>query len=216
MMTYGEMYHEYKKMEAEDEIRNLISDYCFEHNMGVPMRYFHHWSKREDIRHEMPWGNTTGHAHLEYNNRWGDCIRHPDDNTNMCGGALFFHATTTPVIEVADDLETARCVFLSPGFEGIARKKEGSWAYSKYAFEMIYEDGHWAVWKARIYPVFRNDFHEDFGKVAEEDLTRDGGERFDDFHAFFRYGPDVVMPADEPEPPQPYDTWMSNWVFGVE
>ena len=55
MMTYDEMYHEYKKLQAADEIRNLVSNYCFEHNCALQMRYFHQWSKREDIRHEMPW-----------------------------------------------------------------------------------------------------------------------------------------------------------------
>jgi hypothetical protein len=215
-MSYDEMYHSYQKRKAESEIRNLISNYCFEHNCGLQMRYFHQWSKREDIRHEMPWGNTTGHANLEYNNPWSDVIRHPDDSMIMRGGALFIHMTTTPVIEVADDLQTARCVFLSPGFEGIARDRDGTWAYSKYAFEMLFEDGHWTVWHARIYPVFRNEFEADFGKVAEEDLTAGGGERFDDFHNFFRYGPNVIVPADEPEPPLPYHSWAPDWVFKTD
>ena len=216
MMTYDEMYHEYKKLQAADEIRNLVSNYCFEHNCALQMRYFRQWSKREDIRHEMPWGNTTGHKNLEYNNPWHDVVRHPDDAENMKGGAMFIHSTTTPVIEVADDLQTARAVFLSPGFEGVAAKRAGTWAYSKYAYEFIYEDGAWKVWRCRIFPVFRNDYFDDFGKVAEEDMTKVHRTGMEDFHAFFRYGPDVIMPRDEPNPPQPYDTWAPGWNFGTD
>lgn len=216
MMTYEEMYHEYQKLQAADEIRNLVSNYCFEHNCALQMRYFRNWSEREDIRHEMPWGNTTGHKNLEYNNPWHDVIRHPDDAENMKGGAMFIHTTTTPVIEVAEDLETARVVFLSPGFEGIAAKKMGTWAYSKYAYEFRREHGAWKIWKCRIFPVFRNDYFDDFGQVAEADMTKQPMRAgMEDFNSFFRYGPDVIMPRNEPDPPKPYDTWTPGWNFGT-
>ena len=39
MMTYDEMYHEYKKLQAADEIRNLVSNYCFEHNCALQMLF---------------------------------------------------------------------------------------------------------------------------------------------------------------------------------
>ena len=222
MLSYDEMYHEVLKLQAEDEIHNLISDYCFEHNMALQMRYYAHWSRREDIRHEMPWGNTTGHAHLEYNNPWADRVRHPHDARVLPAGSLFIHLITTPVIEVAEDLQSARCVFLSPGIEASAvRAREGkdmgAWAYSKYAFELIREDGQWKIWHSRIFPVFRNDYFKDFAKAPEADLTatkfRDG---LEDFHAFFRYTPDCVMPRSEPEIPLPYDTWEPGWNFGVD
>ena len=132
------------------------------------------------------------------------------------GGAMFIHSTTTPVIEVADDLKTARAVFLSPGFEGIAAKKMGTWANSKYAYEFIFEDGEWKVWKCRIFPVFRNDYFDDFGAVAEEDMTKKKRVGMEDFHEFFRYGPDVIMPRNEPDPPRPYDTWEPGWNFGTD
>ena len=120
------------------------------------------------------------------------------------------------MIEVADDLLSARAVFLSPGFEGVAAKKGGTWAYSKYAYEFLYEDGQWRVWKCRIFPVFRNDYFDDFGKVAEEDMTKMAHVGMEDFHAFFRYGPDVIMPRNEPDPPRPYDAWAPGWNFGTD
>lgn len=214
-MTYEEIYHEYRRMKAVSEIRGMLASYCFEHNCAVPMRYHSHWSKREDIRHEMPWGNTTGHENLEYNTPWHDKIRHPDDFVGFDQhGELFLHMLTTPVIEVADDLQTARAVFLSPGFEGRAGEKMGTWAWSKYAYELLYEEGEWRVWHCRIFPVFRNDFRDDFGSCAEDDLCQTEDERFADFNAFFSYGPEVVMPRCEPEPPVPYSTWEPGWNFG--
>ena len=218
MHTYEEMEHEFLKQKAYEDVMNVISIYCFEHNMTLQMRYFNKWSRREDIRHEMPWGNTTGHENLEYNNPWADKIRHPYDARTMGGGVLFVHFTTTPMIEIADDLQTARCVFLSPGIEAsaAATRDAGCWAWSRYAFEMIYEEGEWRVWRERVYPVFRSDYYEDFAKVHEEDLTKTPmGDRFEDFAKFFAYTPDVIMPRNEPDPTEPYDTWAPGWNFGT-
>lgn len=222
MLSYDEMWLEYRRMEAEDQIHNLISNYCFEHNMALQMRYYAQWANRPDVRHEMPWGNTTGLENLEYNNPWSDRVRHPKDANTLPPGTLMLHLITTPVIEVAEDCQTARCVFLSPGIEAsqvMADKgmDDGAWAYSKYAFELILENGQWKVWRQRIYPVFRNGYFDDFAKVPEEDLTkthiRDG---LEDFHAFFNYRPDCIMPRSEPEIPLPYQTWEPGWNFDLD
>jgi hypothetical protein len=210
MMTFEEMNHAADIMQARDEIRNLVSNYCFEHNCALNMRFFANWSKRDDIRHEMPWGNTTGAENLEYNRPDGDVIRHPFDAAVMGKGALFIHFTDTPVIEVADDLQTAKAVFLSPGIE-VAGAQGGVWAYSKYGFEFIKEDGKWKVWHMRIFPIFRNGYFDSFAEVAEDDLTKTHAEsRFDSANKFFAYSPREVIPGNEPEPPLPYDTYRPN------
>ena len=206
-MNFEEMNHAADKMQARDEIRNLISNYCFEHSCALNMRFFEKWAKRDDIRHEMPWGNTTGAETLEYNNPDGDVIRHPFDAATLGKGALFIHFTDTPVIEVADDLQTAKAVFLSPGIEAVAARG-GVWAYSKYGFDFIRENGEWKVWHMRIFPLFRNEYFDSFAEVAEDDLTRTHAQsRFDSANKFFAYSPHEVVPGDEPEPPLPYDTY---------
>jgi len=206
-MNMKEMNHAADIMQAKQEIRNMLSNYCFEHNCGLNMRFVKKWAKRDDIRHEMPWGNTTGLETLEYNRPDGDVIRHPFDAATMGGGALFIHFMDTPVIEVAGDLQTAKAVFLSPGIEAFG-DRGGVWAYSKYGFELIREDGEWKVWHMRIFPIFRNGYFDSFAEVAEDDLTKTHGEsRFDSANKFFAYGPREVIPAKEPEPPLPYETY---------
>ncbi len=206
-MTFEEMNHAADIMQARDEIRNLVSNYCFEHSCNIPMRFFAKWAKRDDIRHEMPWGNTTGAENLEYNNPDGDVILHPFDASTMGKGALFIHFTDTPVIEIADDLQTAKAVFMSPGIE-VAGERMAVWAYSKYGFEFIREDGEWKVWHMRVFPVFRNGYFDSFAEVAEEDLTKTHAQsRFDSANKFFAYSPREVVPRNEPEPPLPYKTY---------
>jgi hypothetical protein len=209
-MTFEEMNHVADIMQARDEIRNLVANYCFEHSCNIPMRYFNKWANRNDIRHEMPWGNTTGAAKLEYNNPDGDVIQYPFDAATMGKGALFIHLADTPIIEVADDLQTAKAVFMSPGIE-IAGEHMSVWAYSKYGFEFIRENGEWKVWHMRVFPVFRNGYFDSFAEVTEEDLTvTDTQDRFDSSNKFFAYSPREVMPAYEPEPPLTYDTYVPN------
>ena len=59
-------------------------------------------------------------------------------------------------------------------------------------------------------------YHDDFGAVAEEDMTKKKRVGMEDFHEFFRYGPDVIMPRNEPDSPRPYDTWEPGWNFGTD
>ena len=71
MMTYEEMYHAYQKLEAADQIRNLVSNYCFEHNCALQMRYYRNWSKREDIRRTTQVLNDVIEAHVrKYPEEW--------------------------------------------------------------------------------------------------------------------------------------------------
>jgi hypothetical protein len=219
-MTLEEMNHIADIMQSRDEIQNLIANYCFEHSCNIPMRFVANWADREDIRHEMPWGNTTGLETLEYNNPDGDTILHPFDASTMGKGALFIHFTDTPIIEIADDMKTAKAVFMSPGVE-VAGERMGVWAYSKYGFEFVRENGKWKVWHMRVFPVFRNGYSDSFAEVAEEDLTKTHAqERFDSTNLFFSYTPQVIMPRNEPEPPLPYKTYKpgvnSNFSLGEE
>lgn len=63
-------------------------------------------------------------------------------------GSMILHAVSTPLIEVAADLKTAKGMFYSPGYvttieaEG---KPYARWEMERYAVDFVFEDG-WKIW----------------------------------------------------------------------
>jgi len=51
------------------------------------------------------------------------------------------HGMTTPIIEVAEDAQTARGLWIMIGSEG------SNWAAGQFAMDFIKEDGEWKIWK---------------------------------------------------------------------
>ena len=124
-------------------------------------------------------------------------------------GLLPMHTHTTGVIEVAKDLKTARGCWLSPGHETFAEdgKGEGTWAWSKIGADFIQEDGVWKVWRMRVYGCIQCGYHTCWtdmppyqGSLPEAHCDRP-------VRSVANYHPDYVYPADEPLPPEPYETY---------
>lgn len=67
------------------------------------------FAMREDSRAEMHHGVYDGAEGIKrcYDNYHADCISGP--------GIMAVHTLTTPVIEIAEDLKTAKAVWVSPG-----------------------------------------------------------------------------------------------------
>lgn len=103
-------------------------------------------------------------------------------------GKLILHYTTTPVIEVAGDGETAKGVWIMAGTESgltdpeIARefpemycrdevqgkKVWAHWVWCKYAIDFLKQDGEWKIWKFRCYEMARAPFEENWISFAEK------------------------------------------------
>src|SRR3954453_5875822 len=98
-------------------------------------------------------------------------------------GKLILHATTTPVIEVAGDGETAKGVWIMAGTEsGLTdvevakaspdfmyspgevqgKKVWAHWVWCKYAIDFLRQDGEWRIWKFRCYELVRAPFEENW------------------------------------------------------
>jgi hypothetical protein len=71
---------------------------------------------------------------------------------------MHLHTQTTPVIEVADDLQTAKGVWISPGHEtiplGPGGTKKAFWIWIKYGFDFVKEDGQWKIWHMKVCCLF--------------------------------------------------------------
>ncbi len=63
-------------------------------------------------------------------------------------GLSYMHTLTTPVIEVAEDGDTAKGVWISPGYITMPtmEKLQAYWHWDRYGVDFIKEDGNWKIW----------------------------------------------------------------------
>ncbi len=156
---------------------------------------------------------------------------HAEDN--LGAGSLVMHCLTTPLIEVADDRNTAKAMWYSPGHInrlGPDGKPVSMWAYQRYGVDFIREEGEWKIWH-----LFAGvDFHLPAGEhlmrrspsvakgnAAEIPVALSGMPRAEDFVGDY----DVSVPklysidygwSSYPPMPEPYDTFANTFSYGAE
>lgn len=83
-------------------------------------------------------------------------------------GVMLEHHLTTPVIEVAEDGQTAKGVWMSPGHETVPNLLPGGhWVWGRYAIDFVKENGQWKIWHIWFYPTFRTRFDRDWVEGPE-------------------------------------------------
>lgn len=79
-------------------------------------------------------------------------------------GLMFSVTNTTPVIEVAGDLETAKAVWICPGHSTKpvepGGKPKAHWSWAKRAADFVIEDGEWKIWHYHVYGVFMTPYEK--------------------------------------------------------
>ena len=68
-------------------------------------------------------------------------------------GQMHIHPNSSPFIEVAGDLKTARGVFDSFAPDIGNGDTPGTWVYSRYGVDFINQNGVWKIWHLQLYPV---------------------------------------------------------------
>lgn len=193
------------------EIENLFNRYMYLHNAFQDEQIVPLWVKRgtPGIRARY----TNAGQYTDYDS----VIRYHQGRPTPTG-KLILHYTTTPVIEVAGDGETAKGVWIMAGSEsGLTdpevakespdymyspdevqgKKVWAHWVWCKYAVDFLRQDGVWKIWKFRCYELARAPFEENWISFAEKNQ-----------HAFaldlMYFGDDgkpvFMPPADEPVP----------------
>lgn len=130
-------------------------------------------------------------------------------------GALNVHTLTSPVIEVAEDGQTAYAVWISPGAETRRVQPDGElesiWIWGKYGVEFCRDkNGEWKFWHFTITNDFMCDYHHSW--VECEDRTgglvmNDGVPANDGPNTFVDgYRKDRVKDV-QPAIPVPYKTY---------
>ena len=189
---------EAKLAALEKEVKRLqrAQDYCDIQNVFALHEYYHHLpaeeiemifaKKQKDVCFAQNWGTWVGLDLIKKYYRGNtkeelqkklDAIRkwHPDipnDLKYASVGSMGFHMLTTPIIEVAEDGQTAKGMWYTPGFMTGFNEKTGKWGatwmYEKYAVDFIKEDGKWKIWHFCVFMDFGCPFEKSWVEASEE------------------------------------------------
>jgi hypothetical protein len=166
------------RAEAAVTCEKIMSRHCFYHSAGINREeYFEMWSKRPDI--------TWAHGFGQMGDRWQyfqNYILGQESNTWQGFKNLWdvypevldviqetrrtmdyrafneaaMHLLTTPVIEVAEDGQSAQCLWYTPGIIystlNPQKEREGTWIWERYGADFIKEDGEWLYLNLRVCP----------------------------------------------------------------
>ena len=85
-------------------------------------------------------------------------------------GQLLLHVTTTAIIEVAEDGQTARGFWYSPGM--IAESgQSGNTIYEAYGCDFVKENGEWKMWHLHMFTDFMGSFYITLGGSGEPNTS---------------------------------------------
>lgn len=129
-------------------------------------------------------------------------------------GMMFEHHLTTPIIQIAEDGQTAKGLWFSPGHETNfmgGDKLQANWCWGKFGADFIREDGKWKIWHYHWYDTFMVPYEKswlntpqpplDFMQELPHGLAPDKPST-----SRSTYFPDKVR-GPVPEYPEPYKTW---------
>lgn len=203
-----------ERLEAVQLCANLMGRYVNYHAAFRHKDYVAFWAQRDDDILEMPWGKYIGFenvkkCYLDHHFDRGD-----EGAEEKMQGAVFFHHLDTPVIVVAEDGQTARGCWWSPGHETFPKhsadgkrsetEQEAIWAWSKYGADFIREDGQWKIWRMRIYPMFKTPVGMSWTEPSDfsgpMDLSEFPKTDLPCTDTPWYMGRHMVYPADQPEP----------------
>ncbi len=159
-----------------------------------------------------------------------------DDILEVYGGVgqLLLHVTTTAIIEIAEDGQTAKGFWYSPGMiKETGQNAQAIW--EAYGCDFVKENGVWKIWHLHMYTDFTGGFFVDLGgsasgeasgeaaAVAEKPTTTNAQTRTEDVDVFLQaveqvpyvsspqystYSTDRLRADAEVIPlPMPYETW---------
>ncbi len=137
-------------------------------------------------------------------------------------GEMHVHTLATPIIIVADDGQTAKATFDSPGLEtlsGATHKPDARMGWCRYGVDFIRTAGGWKIWHLHVYGVIFSPFTKSWvdapGFPPKPKSTDVGGE----WPPFSRSQSDVWIytgkdiPPLLPRPPVPYRTFSETFSY---
>ena len=149
----------------------------------------------------------------------------------MHTGNFQTHTLSTPIIEIAEDGQTAKGMWYTPGAiawpNTEAHAMDASWIWEKYAVDFIKEEGAWKFWHVMVLTDFVVGFDKTL-QVAEVEDAPEGAEgsestgevipalpRDVNWNIYQPLAPTTV-PRVFPPMPEPYDTFANTFSYGPD
>ena len=125
---------------------------------------------------------------------------------------------TTPIVEVAKDLQTAKAVWMSPG-GGAIPMEDGDpmaiWCWGMIAADFILENEEWKIWHLHYFRFIKCDY--DKGWVKDTSMINRPNTPMHPLSSPSTYhSPYSPLSVREgiPAAPRPYETWAdSSWML---
>jgi hypothetical protein len=219
------------------EVQNVFSLHEYYHFTPTEEVEMIFAKKQKDVSFGQNWGIWVGLESVKnyYKNQSKEELQRrldiPNDIKYAGAGEMGFHMLTTPVIEVAEDGETAKGMWYTPGFMTMFNDKTGkweaTWMYEKYAVDFIKEDGSWKIWHFNVYTDFAAPYSKSWVEASETGAAGvppspdepggavPGGSKPDlPPIGYKEYTTSRVMLPDFPKPPEPYRTFSETFSYG--
>ncbi len=127
------------------------------------------------------------------------------DSEMWGAGTAVVHTLTTPLIELAEDQQTAKGMWYCVGQNTEIDHAKGPvayWNWEKYAVDLRKEDGKWKIW----HMIVCTDFKSPVGKNwANENLAPAG--------PYYNGYTPRQTPQDTPPMPEPYETFAETFSY---
>lgn len=211
----AEMRLQQDRLAARNEVQNIFSRYQSLHNVFRDEEIIDMWVKKGTPGMSSQYTNTGVYTN------W-DSIMKYHQNRPTPDGKLLVHFTTTPIIEVAGDGETAKGTWIVAGIESglsdpeVAKKAPASffepglvdgkkvwahWVQVRYYLDFLKQDGEWKIWHLRVSEISRAPFSKNWIEFAAELNANKKAMKFHNDIAFFGDDGEVVfMPPVDDKP----------------
>lgn len=217
MTDHCELEWRVARTEAYIEVSNIMGRIEFLHSAYENQAIVPFFSTHPETVIELPFGRYTGSdaAERAFVGALDESLPPRD-----LAGEYVEHLLSTPVIEVADDLQTVKAAWITPGAEAHhlgwveGNPLHAFWYWGRYHAVFRKEEGDWKIWKYRNSATFISDYDQSY---VEGTLPRppvpsgnggpDGAPRYQVY-----YTPEWD-PRDLVLAPEPYESYVSEDEF---
>ena len=201
-----------ERMEAVHEVQNLVGRYEFWHVANLHRKCLQLFAlDTPGVKIEMDWGVYDGKESVKRFFLGYHGIHEAENPENDLRGEMHMHLQTTPVIEIAEDLRTAKGVWISPGLESgpFGGDMNAVWSWNKYGVDFVKEDDEWRFWHFHLYRIFKTPYDKSWVDVPYNPPPpqTDPDKRPDKPSSYDRVYSPTAVTENIPEPPAPYETW---------
>ena len=213
-MTKEEVYRIQQKLQAVNDCNFLVMNSSVLLGANHPRDYAAQWANRDDCTLATPWGCYNG---IEGVRRcYGTDMKDIRDEgaEEFLRGSLNMESINGDVVEVAEDLQTARGIYIYQRGENTPTKNEIPglerkcyWAWGWYGVDFIREDGQWKIWHVKFFPFMRVPFGKNWTEHEYSGFPLRNPTCDRPPLPFYRYHEEQIFPKNYPPFPQAYKTF---------